>query len=221
MNSAVITPCSHFFHAGCLKKWLYVQETCPLCHSQLKSQSPTTTVPNQETPAANQNPAGQEEATTKQKDGALPGDGKEEGTGKLDGDNGHEGSAGESSSSGVSSAPQDMVKTPSSSSSSSSSSSFPSPLVAESKNQSPTEHPSSSSSSSSDTLDMPLTPSNFHHSSSQPLVQADKTPAEPEPAPQLNAGFLLDSQESPTGPSSQPDQPTSPSEEQSPTQCSL
>lgn len=39
MKSAVITPCSHFFHAGCLKKWLYVQETCPLCHCQLKSPS--------------------------------------------------------------------------------------------------------------------------------------------------------------------------------------
>ncbi|XP_048851340.1 RING finger protein 145-like [Brienomyrus brachyistius] len=39
MRSAVITPCSHIFHAGCLKKWLYVQETCPLCHSPLKSQS--------------------------------------------------------------------------------------------------------------------------------------------------------------------------------------
>lgn len=39
MNSAVITPCNHFFHAGCLKKWLYVQETCPLCHCQLKSLS--------------------------------------------------------------------------------------------------------------------------------------------------------------------------------------
>lgn len=37
MKTAVITPCSHFFHAGCLKKWLYVQETCPLCHCQLKS----------------------------------------------------------------------------------------------------------------------------------------------------------------------------------------
>lgn len=43
MKSAVITPCSHFFHAGCLKKWLYVQETCPLCHSQLKSQSQQAT----------------------------------------------------------------------------------------------------------------------------------------------------------------------------------
>lgn len=37
MKSAVITPCSHFFHAGCLKKWLYVQETCPLCHCHLKN----------------------------------------------------------------------------------------------------------------------------------------------------------------------------------------
>lgn len=40
MTSAVITPCNHFFHAGCLKKWLYVQEACPLCHSQLKSSAP-------------------------------------------------------------------------------------------------------------------------------------------------------------------------------------
>ena len=39
MKSAVITPCSHFFHAGCLKKWLYVQETCPLCHCHLKNSS--------------------------------------------------------------------------------------------------------------------------------------------------------------------------------------
>uniref|UniRef100_A0A8C0IPG4 RING finger protein 145 n=1 Tax=Chelonoidis abingdonii TaxID=106734 RepID=A0A8C0IPG4_CHEAB len=39
MKSAVITPCCHFFHSGCLKKWLYVQETCPLCHCQLKNPS--------------------------------------------------------------------------------------------------------------------------------------------------------------------------------------
>lgn len=42
MKSAVITPCSHFFHAGCLKKWLYVQETCPLCHCHLKNSSQLT-----------------------------------------------------------------------------------------------------------------------------------------------------------------------------------
>lgn len=39
MKTAIITPCNHFFHAGCLKKWLYVQETCPLCHCQLKNSS--------------------------------------------------------------------------------------------------------------------------------------------------------------------------------------
>ncbi|KAK7925883.1 hypothetical protein WMY93_008193 [Mugilogobius chulae] len=64
MKSAVITPCSHFFHAGCLKKWLYVQETCPLCHSQLKSPSPTPPTPTQDAPAAaaaDPQPAGQEE----------------------------------------------------------------------------------------------------------------------------------------------------------------
>lgn len=44
MKSAVITPCGHFFHAGCLKKWLYVQESCPLCHGPLKSQSPSSTL---------------------------------------------------------------------------------------------------------------------------------------------------------------------------------
>lgn len=29
--SAVITDCQHFFHKGCLKKWLVVQDNCPLC----------------------------------------------------------------------------------------------------------------------------------------------------------------------------------------------
>uniref|UniRef100_A0A673XXL7 RING finger protein 145 n=1 Tax=Salmo trutta TaxID=8032 RepID=A0A673XXL7_SALTR len=60
MKSAVITPCSHFFHAGCLKKWLYVQETCPLCHKQLKSQSQpanATAAPAQDILPANPNPA--------------------------------------------------------------------------------------------------------------------------------------------------------------------
>ncbi|XP_054247419.1 RING finger protein 145-like [Indicator indicator] len=35
MQVAVVTPCSHFFHAACLRKWLYVQDTCPLCHQQV------------------------------------------------------------------------------------------------------------------------------------------------------------------------------------------
>lgn len=45
MKTAVITPCGHFFHAGCLKKWLYVQETCPLCHGHLKSQPQSSNTP--------------------------------------------------------------------------------------------------------------------------------------------------------------------------------
>ncbi|XP_058890574.1 RING finger protein 145-like isoform X2 [Acipenser ruthenus] len=36
MNSAVVTYCGHFFHANCLRKWLYIQETCPMCHQQVK-----------------------------------------------------------------------------------------------------------------------------------------------------------------------------------------
>uniref|UniRef100_A0AAX7U7G2 RING finger protein 145 n=1 Tax=Astatotilapia calliptera TaxID=8154 RepID=A0AAX7U7G2_ASTCA len=102
MTSAVITPCSHFFHAGCLKKWLYVQETCPLCHSQLKSQSPTNGGATQETPAANQNPAGQEEAPgNKQEEdhSTLPEDRKEEASVEQEGDNETTTSAGEASSS--------------------------------------------------------------------------------------------------------------------------
>lgn len=37
---AVITPCSHFFHANCLRKWLYVQDTCPMCHQQVTAVAP-------------------------------------------------------------------------------------------------------------------------------------------------------------------------------------
>ncbi|KAJ8337639.1 hypothetical protein SKAU_G00366050 [Synaphobranchus kaupii] len=69
MMCAVITPCSHLFHAGCLKKWLYVQETCPLCHSQLRGQSQPGATPAllQDIPQpvhqpANQNQTGAEPA---------------------------------------------------------------------------------------------------------------------------------------------------------------
>lgn len=176
MNSAVITPCSHFFHAGCLKKWLYVQETCPLCHSQLKSLSPTT---NQDAPAANQTPAGPEEAPA----GKKPDDANEEGAAEQ----GVVG--GTASSSGVQSTPQKLAKIPSSSSNGE--------LVNETLKQSLTEGAVLSSTSSSAN--------------------------EPDSAPQLNRGFLLDRKESPPGSSSQLDHPTSPpTEEQSPPPpCSL
>lgn len=32
MATAKITRCKHFFHGVCLRKWLYVQDRCPLCH---------------------------------------------------------------------------------------------------------------------------------------------------------------------------------------------
>lgn len=180
MNSAVITPCSHFFHAGCLKKWLYVQETCPLCHSQLKSQSPTTAAPNQDTPASNQSPAGQDEAAAvKNQDDGTPNAGKGEGdTGKGEEDVGTVLSTGESSP-GVSSDPQ-YLKT------SSSSSSSPSPV----DNKSRSDPPSLPSSFSSDSLNMNHTLSNLHHLSSTAKLPT----AVPDPMPQPNPGFPLDSQ---------------------------
>ncbi|KTG40103.1 hypothetical protein cypCar_00041666 [Cyprinus carpio] len=33
--SARITPCHHYFHALCLRKWLYIQDTCPMCHQRV------------------------------------------------------------------------------------------------------------------------------------------------------------------------------------------
>lgn len=218
MNSAVITPCSHFFHAGCLKKWLYVQETCPLCHSQLKSQSPATNIPNQDTPAANQNPAGQAEQGTsskKQKDGISTNDGKEERAVEQEGDDGPAVSDGETSSScspsssGMPSAPLHHVSPPLSSSPCSS------PHMTDSlQNQLVTDHSSSSSSSTTHILDVPETPSSSFHNlnsfSSHVPAQAEINPAEPEP-----------SIESSSGPSSQSGQPALQSVENTPPPCAL
>ncbi|KAJ8407658.1 hypothetical protein AAFF_G00275150 [Aldrovandia affinis] len=39
MSAAVVTLCGHFFHGNCLRKWLYVQETCPMCHQSVKPTS--------------------------------------------------------------------------------------------------------------------------------------------------------------------------------------
>ena len=33
--TAKVTKCNHFFHGECLRKWLYVQDSCPLCYSSL------------------------------------------------------------------------------------------------------------------------------------------------------------------------------------------
>ncbi|RXG70073.1 Protein TRC8-like protein [Armadillidium vulgare] len=35
LNNAKVTKCHHFFHSICLRKWLYVRDSCPLCHETL------------------------------------------------------------------------------------------------------------------------------------------------------------------------------------------
>lgn len=35
VSSARITPCHHYFHTLCLRKWLYIQDTCPMCHQRV------------------------------------------------------------------------------------------------------------------------------------------------------------------------------------------
>ncbi|XP_053560356.1 RING finger protein 145 [Bombina bombina] len=37
MPVAVMTPCSHFFHGDCLRKWFYIQDTCPMCQQEVKA----------------------------------------------------------------------------------------------------------------------------------------------------------------------------------------
>ena len=39
MLEAKVTRCRHFFHSVCLRKWLYMQDTCPLCHAVLYKDS--------------------------------------------------------------------------------------------------------------------------------------------------------------------------------------
>ncbi|KAF7249571.1 hypothetical protein EYD10_04217 [Varanus komodoensis] len=78
MKSAIITPCGHFFHAGCLKKWLYVQETCPLCHCQLKNPTQPPGIGTEPVPQPN---PGAEQNTVQQEATEPPGAERQEGAG--------------------------------------------------------------------------------------------------------------------------------------------
>ena len=40
MLTAKITVCGHYFHALCLRKWLYVKDTCPMCHGDIAPKPP-------------------------------------------------------------------------------------------------------------------------------------------------------------------------------------
>ena len=44
---AVITNCQHFFHAACLKKWLVVQDNCPLCTKPVVAQEEAQPPPDE------------------------------------------------------------------------------------------------------------------------------------------------------------------------------
>lgn len=35
LKAAKVTPCKHYFHSLCLRKWLNVQNKCPMCHTAL------------------------------------------------------------------------------------------------------------------------------------------------------------------------------------------
>jgi len=37
-----VTPCRHYFHDVCLRKWLYIQDRCPMCHQTLWPPAKTT-----------------------------------------------------------------------------------------------------------------------------------------------------------------------------------
>ncbi|XP_017771616.1 PREDICTED: protein TRC8 homolog [Nicrophorus vespilloides] len=50
MQTAKITRCKHFFHGVCLRKWLYVQDRCPLCHEILHAANSGNTTPAADAP---------------------------------------------------------------------------------------------------------------------------------------------------------------------------
>jgi len=42
MLVAKLTKCKHMFHAICLRKWLYMQDNCPMCHEKLHHSDATS-----------------------------------------------------------------------------------------------------------------------------------------------------------------------------------
>ncbi|KAF7702436.1 E3 ubiquitin-protein ligase RNF139 [Silurus meridionalis] len=61
VTAARLTPCNHYFHALCLRKWLYIQDTCPMCHQRVYDEDDSP----QRAPFSNNNgqaPAGDQQA---------------------------------------------------------------------------------------------------------------------------------------------------------------
>jgi len=62
MTVAKITRCRHMFHSICLRKWLYMQDNCPMCHEKLyKSDATSQTDAEPPVAADNNNEADQNE----------------------------------------------------------------------------------------------------------------------------------------------------------------
>ncbi|XP_067836482.1 RING finger protein 145-like isoform X2 [Heptranchias perlo] len=60
MRTAVVTVCGHYYHSSCLRRWLYVQKTCPMCHQPIKPSTPPPEPPQlarEEEQALEQQPA--------------------------------------------------------------------------------------------------------------------------------------------------------------------
>jgi len=54
LAAARITRCRHLFHGVCLRKWLYMQDSCPLCHKLIyKPSEEDTDNSSQDVPAVN------------------------------------------------------------------------------------------------------------------------------------------------------------------------
>ncbi|XP_041056865.1 RING finger protein 145-like isoform X3 [Carcharodon carcharias] len=64
MRTAVVTVCGHYYHTSCLRRWLYVQKTCPMCHQLIKPSPPPPEPPQQAT----------EEEQAREQQQAPPGD---------------------------------------------------------------------------------------------------------------------------------------------------
>lgn len=56
LTTARITKCNHYFHGVCLRKWLYVQDICPLCHDTLYNIMEPTDESSQQEDHPNQEP---------------------------------------------------------------------------------------------------------------------------------------------------------------------
>ncbi|XP_076470514.1 RING finger protein 145-like [Babylonia areolata] len=81
MKSAYITPCGHIYHGLCLRKWLYVRESCPMCHRDIVQQDLTPQNTNTENSTANATAA---MSTEGQREGANA-DADQDGSERVDG----------------------------------------------------------------------------------------------------------------------------------------